>query len=178
MAKIILVGYPGSQHIVPVSRYLVEKYLPRFDVIYLNYEGEISGWSKFCADYLETLEDEKVIFSLDDYLVSGADLTKLRKAFSLGPCVKLCRSTPKEDVEYPVTTQYTVWDRILLIDILLKTTSPWDFEVNGSKLFTDGETSTCVYYDVHTALSKRWEGVKLDGLSYEDINYIINNKLL
>ena len=29
--KVIIIGYPGSQHIVPASKYLTGKYLPGFD---------------------------------------------------------------------------------------------------------------------------------------------------
>jgi len=33
-------------------------------------------------------------------------------------------------------------------------------------------------YDAHSCLSSRWEGVKLDGLKAEDIDYLKENKLL
>lgn len=177
--RVILIGYPGSQLIVPASTYLTHKYLPGFDVIYLNYTGEINGWSNFVADYLDSMDDEKIIFALDDYLLSGANLEELNLALNEGPCVKLCETTEQEHEEYPFTTQYTVWDRKFLISILRHTTSPWDFEINGGKYLSIKPTvRTCVYYDVHTALSARWQGIRLNGLSYEDINYIINNKLL
>jgi hypothetical protein len=177
--RVILIGHPGSQHIVEASKYLTSKYLPNFLISYLNYTGEISGWSNFVADHLETLDDEKVIFALDDYFISGSNLEELEKAMNEGSCVKLCETTVQEHMEYPVTTQYTVWDRKLLISILRRTNSPWDFELNGGKYV--GITSTvhtCIYYDVHTALSARWEGIHVNGLSYEDINYLINHKLL
>lgn len=178
--QIILVGYPGSQHIVQASNYLIRKYLPGFVPTFLNYEGRIEGWSNFCADYLENLSDEKIIFTLDDYFVSGASLIELKRAMKEGPCVKLCVTTEEEHLAYPVTTQYTIWDRKLLISILRNTTTPWDFEINGGHFIGDIKPTvhTCIYYDVHTALSARWKGIKVDGLSYEDINYIINNKLL
>jgi hypothetical protein len=179
MAKIILVGYPGSQHIVPASRYLVNKYLPGYEVIFLNYTGAIEGWSKFVADYLKTIDDEKIIFALDDYFISGADVEQLKEAWKWGDCVKLCETSPEEHKEYPVTTQYTIWNRELLIHILRRTTNPWDFEMNGSKIMKEKSIFiTCIHYDVHTALSARWKGIHVDGLNYEDINYLINNKLL
>jgi hypothetical protein len=179
MEKIILVGYPGSQHIVKASKYLVNKYLPQFEVVYLNYDGPINGWSSFCADYLEMLPDEKVIFSLDDYFIAGVNKAELDIALTEGDCVKLCVTTDQEHLEYPVTTQYTIWNRKLLISILRQTTSPWDFEMSGGRFINFvPKVRTCLDYDVHTALSKRWEGIKIDGLKYEDINYIINHKLL
>jgi hypothetical protein len=177
--KIVLVGYPGSQHIVPASKYLVNKYLPGYEAIYLNYTGAIEGWSKFVADYLKGLDDEKVIFALDDYFISGADLDKLKVAWKWGDWVKLCETTEQEHEQYPVTTQYTIWTRELLIHILESTTTPWNFEMTGGKYinFTP-DVYTCIYYDVHSALSNRWEGIHLDGLKHEDINYLINNKLV
>ena len=170
MAKIVLVGSPRSQEIVPLSKYLVNKYLP-YEVVFLNHEGELNNWSKFVADYLETLPDEKVIFGLDDYLLCGANLGELELAD--GPCVKLCETTWDEHKEYPVTTQYTLWDKQLLISILRQTTSPWDFEVNGSKLLPiKPAVKTCIYYDTHSALSGRWEGINFNQVKAEDIwNY-------
>lgn len=173
MQKVILVGHPGSQGIVRASAYLTSKYLPDFHVTYLNHEGDINNWSQFMATYLETLSDEKVIFALDDYLLNKVCIRCLRLALTEGPCVKLCETTEEEHLEYPVTTQYTVWDRQLLIEILNQTTSPWDFEMSGSKVMTVKPTvRTCIYYDVHSALSNRWNGINLKGVKDEDLNFI------
>lgn len=176
--KIILVGYPGSQFLVPATRHLIEKYMPNFKLVFLNYEGDIKEWSNFIADYLDKIEDDKVIFTLDDYLLSAPiDMYKFGDAFSrIGSevvCAKLCDNTPQEFEEYPVTTQYTIWNRKFLIELLRQTTDPWDFEINGSAIFKQSGKQAiltpCMKYNVHTALSKRWQGVSLKGLSYEDV---------
>jgi len=173
--KIILIGYPGSQKLVPASKYLVDKYLTGFDVVWLNYTGEIEGWSKFVADYLQKLEDEKIIFALDDYLIAGT-LQLLDVNFGQEVCAKLCYCTPEENEEYPVTTQYTLWNRKYLISLLEQTTNPWDFEIRGSRIFKATGMKMahrpCLKYNVHSALSKGWEGVKLDGLNDEDIKEV------
>lgn len=171
--KLILVGYPGSQKVKKASEYLVKKYLP-FDVYWLNYTGKIDSWSAFIADYLETFDDEKIIFALDDYLIRGPiDMIRFDEALRQKPCVKLFECTPDEHAEYPVTTQYTMWNRMELIALLRQTTSPWDFEINGSKLFK-GESVVypCLDYDTHSALSARWQGVRTDGLKEEDLQII------
>ena len=138
--RIALIGYPGSQSVVPLSKYLLKKYMPKFDVLWINYRGHTEGWSAFLAQYLSNLPDKKIIFGLDDYLVNGFDEERFREALKREPCVKLCYSTKQEHEDYPVTTQYTIWNRKELIDLLKKTTDPWNFEMTGSKLF-EGESN-------------------------------------
>lgn len=194
--KIILIGYPGSQKIVPASKYLTSKYLPGFDITYLNYKGPIDGWSQYIGEFLEYLTDEFVIFALDDYLI--ADLIfieKYRKAEDEirrnndVVCVKLCNSTPEEHEEYPVTTQYCIWRKDYLIWLLKQVGTPWEFEINGSGLLKRGdiylismpkkvELYPCLKYFTNSSLSGRWEGVNLSGLKEEDINHMKENELI
>jgi hypothetical protein len=172
--KVILVGYPGSQPLVPATSYLIKKYMPGFDVRFLNYTGKTAAWSNFVADYLSSLGDQKVIFALDDYLIrKPIDMARFEEAAKMKPCVKLCACTEIEHKEYPVTTQYTIWNRLELITLLRNTTTPWDFEINGSKLFRGTSVvHTCLDYDTSSALSARWPGVHLDGLAQEDVDAI------
>lgn len=185
--KIILVGYPGSQKLVPASKYLVDKYLPDFEFqkVWLNYDGPKEGWSKFVADYLDTIEDKKVILTLDDYLVNGPiSMNEYYKALSMiNLGVKLCPNTPEELKEYPICTQYCIWDKRFLTKLLRRTTDPWNFEMEGSRIFKKEYLGViavvpCIPYDVHSALSTRWEGVKTDGLSKDDLKYLKEHKLL
>lgn len=87
--KIILVGYPGSKKIIPISSYLLSKYTQNyFDIHFLNYGGydndifgceyielskyqkKVGDWGKDILKYLKKLNDKFIIFSLDDYLIS------------------------------------------------------------------------------------------------------------
>ncbi len=177
--KIILIGHPGSQKIKPITEYLNKKYLKDFDIFYLDYVGKIENWSKYLVDYLSKLSDENIIFALDDYLINApVNKEQYGKAMMLMKdeevvCIKLCENTEQEFKEYPVTTQYCLWDREFLISILEQTTTPWDFEIKGSKIFYNDAKKkvlleTCFYYYTNSSLSKRWEGVDLKGLSDED----------
>src|SRR3990167_11287079 len=100
--KVILVGYPGSQFIVPASKYLTNKYLRGFDIRYLNHVGPKENWSKFLAAYFRQLKDDFVIFALDDYLLSGHIDNKMywqalnEFKDSQVVSVKLCESTMQE----------------------------------------------------------------------------------
>lgn len=194
--KIILIGYPGSQKIVPASKYLTSKYLPGFDITYLNYKGEIEGWSKYIVGYLEYLTDDFVIFALDDYLIASlihmpgyrmAEKEIMEDKDLV--CVKLCRSTPEEHEEYPITTQYCIWRREYLIQLMSMIQTPWQFEIHGSKLFKEVHSHptmegykvslrTCINYFCNSSLSARWEGVNLTGLTEEDINHMKENELI
>lgn len=181
--KIILIGYLGSQIIVPASKYLTSKYLKGFDIVYLNYTGAISGWSNFLSAYLSTLTDENIIFALDDYLVAAPiDINKYNSALSeMGGdvvCVKLCKSTLQEHEEYPVTTQYTIWNRNYLIELLSQPEikNAWDFEMKGSKIFNKKcLLRTCIDYFCNSSISGRWNGVRFDGLKEDDVKYIKEN---
>lgn len=185
--KVCLVGYPGSQCIVKASKYLTDKYLDwGFDIRYVNYTGEINGWATFLSGYLTAIKDKYIILSLDDYLVASfMDMEKYMAALTWISdevvSVKLCHSTPEEHEEYPVTTQYTIWDREYLIDLLNHVHTPWQFEIDGSILFKRGNKKTlhvpCLEYFTNSSISSRWEGIKLDGLNDEDINHIKQNLL-
>lgn len=178
--KTILVGYPGSQIIRKGVEYLNNKYLPPdFEITYLVYEGKIEDWSAYLADYFATLTDEMVIFSLDDYLINApVDKTKLDEAIALMKekdivCIKLCSNSEDEFIEYPITTQYCLWNREYLISLLKQTTTPWDFEINGSRIFKTIKDKkvlleTCLSYYTNSSISARWQGVDLQGLNDED----------
>lgn len=184
--KIILVGHPGSQKIVPASKYLTGKYLPMFEPIYLNYKGGINGWSEYLSNFLKYFTDDFLILALDDYLIAdhidldayfyAEDEIQRRDAV----CTKLCQCTEQEHEEYPCTTQYTIWNRKELIFILDRIKTPWEFEINGSAIFKGNPRweslhRPCLTYFANSCLSSRWEGVKLDGLKEEDINYLKTN---
>lgn len=169
--KAILVGYPGSQHIVPASRYLTKKYLP-FKTEYLNYTGDVEEWSQFLHEYISSLPDKEIILALDDYLISGP-VRRWPRALRPG-CVKLCYASEDENEEYPVTTQYTLWKKPFLLDILSKTKSPWDFEIQGSAIVDRSQVGfySSIPYNTSSCLSRGWEGVKLDGLNDEDLQTV------
>lgn len=182
--KVILVGYPGSQCIVPVNKYLLNKYMPGFDVYYINHAGLISEWGKYLSGWLECLTDEYIIFSLDDFLINSpidAEVYEqsLKELGGEVVCIKLCHCTPEEHLLYPVTAQYTIWNREYLMWFLSMVNRPWDFEFNGLELFRKKVLlRPCLKYFTNSSISGRWHGIRLDGLSNEDLKYIKENKLI
>ena len=177
--KCILVGYPGSRGVREASKALFKKYMPNtFEPIWLEYDGPIEGWSGFVEDYLDQLEDDWVIFTLDDYLLSGRlDYYRFKKALKEKVvATKLCYATDEENESYPVTTQYTLWDRRYLIRLLGQVNTPWEFELKGSEIFKQtGQVAKFVNvipYYTNSSLSSKWKGVRLDGLSEEDIKLV------
>lgn len=185
---IILIGHPGSQHIVPASKYLTDKYLKDFNVTFLNWDGPLHDWSQFVKAHVERTEGSQVILALDDYLVSGFhrdvydELSKELKDRTV--CVKLLATTPEEHEGYPVTTQYTLWDKEFLLSLLGHTSDPWNFEINGSNIFWQFNVKahftqrTAIEYDPHSCLSARWKGINWNGVKPDDMEYIINNHLV
>ncbi len=179
--KVIIIGYQGSQFLKKAGDYLRNKYLPDFDFEYINYTGEVKGWAEYIASYLKTeVNDELIIFALDDYLLANPiDMTeynRLLKGMSNAVVAKLCKCTDQENEEYPVTTQYSIWNREYLIKLLSKIQTPWEFEIVGSSILKSDVKKaifgSALEYYTNSALSSRWEGVRLDGLNEEDVKEI------
>ena len=131
-------------------------------------------WSTDIKDYLETLDDEKVIFALDDYfLEKDIDMETFNGIDKDLKVVNLCEASKDNDKKFSITTQYTLWDRLTLIDILKQVKTPWDFECEGSQYFNKkGGVSVCIpclKYPEWSALSSRWKGVRTYG---RDIQYL------
>ena len=91
--------------------------------------------------------------------------------------VKLC-SDATTSISYSCTTQYTIWRRELLIKILKRVATPWQFEVYGSVVLnsTTDENNRklslihvpCMKYPSYSCLSSKWEGVKLEGNEHDE----------
>lgn len=206
--KVCLVGYEGSKHIIPASSFLIDKYLPKdFKIYFLNYgkydgnlikgsyielddvqKGGSESWSRYIIEYLDSLTDEFIIFSLDDYLLSkplnmkkfNVLVNEMKKNSSIGSA-KLGISPTyrvndydvysddlfllRKTADYSATTQYNVWDRKFLIEVLSKVSSPWQFEGEGSRYISNetdrkviGSLSMPLRYPEPSSLSARHPG--------------------
>jgi hypothetical protein len=185
--KIVLVGYPGSQKIKPITENLLNKYLPEFELIFLNYEGNISGWSEYCWKKLEGIEDESIIFTLDDYWInSNIDERYSQAVRKLTGDVRSVRLNGSErdgiQENYSVTAQYCVWDKDTLVEILKETDTPWDFEINGTRIYNEkgyktyGFREPIIKYSDCSVMSERHPGmVNVEGLNEEDIKLVLKH---
>jgi hypothetical protein len=184
--KIVLQGYPGSQKIVPITRSLFRKYLNGHHITFLNYPGDTTKWSEYVSDYLKTLDDDIILFGLDDYLpAEKMDDVRFGEALSRidGGVVqvRLCESMVSGiQSEYTVTAQLCLWKRDALIDVLGQTKDPWDFEINGTRYFdskgykTYGFIRPIIRYSDCSALSLRHpEKINVLELCDEDIKLVL-----
>lgn len=162
-------------------------------------------WAHDIRQYLMTLDDRLIIFALDDYLLSGplnkSGYRDLVSTMGHGIiCARLCQSDfykPHEHercgyliqltatAEYSATTQYCIWDRPALIDLLGRVTTPWAFEVEGSKILNKsgkkviGRLKATLPYNEHSCLSSRWPGkINIKGSLNEDIDELVEKGLL
>lgn len=230
--KIYLAGHSGSKHILPASSFLIKKYIPsRFEVNFLNFgdydaknlyrgnyvnlndnDGGSSLWSKYLKEYFETLDDEYIVFSLDDFFlcremdekVFDVLLGEMKNDKSI-VCSKLgitpsCRPheyqifkekdgieifSLNENASYSSTTQYCIWRREGLIDILSHTQDAWSFELSGSDYLSStgqkviGSTRICLPYSESSAVSnKQPEKVSVLGLTKSVIESMITKKII
>ena len=219
--KIFLSGHEGSKKIIPASSFLVSKYLPGFSVKYLNYgqyngplhgadyvnlkdkQDDVSFWAADIAYYLNGIDDDLIIFALDDYLLSAPlDVPiyerLLDEVLSVPEivCARLCQSDfyrayewqsyrdgliiLADEAEYSATTQYCIWDRRFLIDLLRQVKTPWEFEITGSRILKQsgkkviGSTTPALRYPDASSLSSKWRGrVRVVDNRKEDIDYLV-----
>lgn len=165
-------------------------------------EGGVHSWSWYIADYLKTLTDEFIIFALDDYLLSGEINIDIYKELlqTIRPdkdkvCARLCTSDFYQEVyrqyfgngliilnkgaEYSCTTQYCIWRREFLIELLGKVNTPWEFEIVGSRNLNEsgkkviGSIIPAMQYPDCSALSSKWPGVRIAGNKVEDVKVLI-----
>lgn len=224
--KLILAGHEKSKAILPASSHLVKKYLKDiFDVYWLNYgdytgklfagqyvkldekqEGGGNSWARYIREYLKTLDDELIVFALDDYLISD-EIDEVTYDRLLGRitiddnvvCARLCVSDfyrhyeelhydmirLTSNNEYSATTQYCIWKRDFLIWLLGKVTSAWDFEMVGSVHLNGSGKDViamlkypAIKYPDASSMSSKWSGIKVGGNKREDIDEMVKEGLL
>lgn len=226
--RIFLSGYSGSKHILPASSFLIDKYIPdNFEVNFLNFgeydqnnlfcgnyvklednDGGSSLWSKYLSNYFSSLDDEFVIFGLDDFFLCrkmdmGIYQTLLEMMVSNSDiaCAKLgiggvYRTTEyemisdniyclKEKSPYSSSTQYSIWKRKSLIGVLNNVTDAWSFEIRGTQHLNNsrqrviGSTTICLPYSEISALSNKHPNkISILGLNQNVIEEMIMKKLL
>lgn len=164
--------------------------------------GGVNFWARYIEGYLKTLKDEFIIFALDDYLLSDSIndsiyQTLIRKIISDDSvvCARLCTSSfykdyermiledativLTKDAEYSCTTQYCIWRREFLIELLSKVDTPWHFEIHGSWYLNEsgkkviGSVIPAMQYPDCSALSSKWPGVRITGNKGEDLNELL-----
>jgi len=226
--KTILVGYEGSKKILAASSYLMNKYMPgEFEFFFLNY-GDYTGelvagtyvsldveqmggsesWSRYLIEYLSSLEDDLIIFGLDDYLLSnfidldayydlldymsddysiGAAKLGISPSYRIGDYSMLDEHVYvlKKTANYSATTQLCVWRRKFLIDVLSRIHNPWQFELMGSDYIKStgvriiGSTHMPLRYPEPSAISSRHPGkISVFGNRVSDIQECIKRGYL
>tara|TARA_B100001287_G_scaffold75538_1_gene62711 strand:+ start:8926 stop:9756 length:831 start_codon:yes stop_codon:yes gene_type:complete len=221
--KVFLAGHRGSKKILKASSYLVKKYLPvQFEINYLNYgtynyknlhgcqyinlgnfrKGGVDSWSSYLYKTFQNIDDEFIIFSLDDYFLSKnlniENFNTLHKALknntnfvsaelSISPEEKYNKKFSSSDIyvyqnnySFTVNTQWRIWKREFLLEILKNTSNPWSFEIEGSKYlnnsncFSISHCSDVLNYPEISSLSNRNKNkISVLGNQEEDISDLI-----
>jgi len=146
--------------------------------------GGSNSWSKYIRSFLESIDDKYVFFLLEDYLPTCSPniemmnmITKMMQdsSSSIGRFDITFDSFianngttmlkfPNYDLleiekgrEYRITTQPSLWNKDYLIEILKHTTSPWSFEIQGSRYSSNLKESVYAIGD-HTFMNypSRW----------------------
>lgn len=179
-------------------------------------KGGANSWSKYICEYLNTIDDKHIIFILEDFFPTASPnfnrlnhaLTVCRHNELIGrfdisidtytyPGFVTVANLGEVDLiekpkwsNYRISTQPSVWSRSFLITILSQTTTPWDFEINGSIIsnnynyrilaFGDSTYRNFPSYWIHKgAVSRFHEGkVNVLGLDIPTIKDMVKEGLL
>lgn len=189
----LIVTSNKSKFICKAQTWLLQKYA-RVTPEYIDMEDKpIENWCRNVYDGLNGIKDKHIIFGLDDYLPTG-ELKKLpvnlnenieRLGFGYGDSrtklIKRMFDTFFEydnDANYRVTCQFSIWRTEALLRVLNEVNgSPWDFEKKGECKAFALKVPAFKYIE-ESALSKRWEGVNVRGMSKEDVEQLIELKFL
>lgn len=165
---------------VRVTSYLFEKYWPGHEIDFIGFahpsyalpenhkfisiapkqEGGSKKWTRYIAEYVNSMTEEFLIFSLDDFFpccsldeqMFAVIVEKMKNNSNIG---RFCLSydafnyCSHELVEmrdgyniisidksalYRISTQPALWRKDYLLKFLEHDWSPWNFEINGSQL--------------------------------------------
>lgn len=179
--KIYIPCCDASLPIVKINSYLFDKFWPEAEVNYLGFsspdfdfyndnhkfhkladeqEGGASKWTRYIYDFLKEIDEEHIIFSIDDYwLCKEPEHSLLQKAINLvqknnsigrfdltfdsqveGNLLKI-KNLEKDGIvvkhpkaPYRVSTQPAIWKTEYLLEILNNDWSPWEFELKGTSI--------------------------------------------
>ncbi len=204
--KVILPGYEGTKKVLSANSYLVNKYLSNFNVFFLNY-GEFNGklycgqyisldteqfggkkaWTKYTIKYLESIDDELVIFADGDFFITQPynkveyeKLLKDMESHKIG-----FMSSGVDSKRFSRMASYIMWNRKFLLEVLKnsKCNSIWRFESRGARYVESINKEKniiawreVVCYDPHSSLAYRRNPgkVAVGGVSREDIEFLIS----
>ena len=174
-------------------------------------QEDINDWGRNLHEYLKKLDDEFIIFGLEDLLPkrpinyeifnAGLELLqrdKLNVRYELG--IGHCWHGRTEFVVanggfniykygyeslYRISTQWAIWRRSYLLHYLNQFGSPWQFEVEGSRVAASDGYNVFASLDntawdwVHSALSGKYPNmVNVLGIERETVEEMISRGLL
>ena len=179
--KVFIPCCDESLPVIKINSYLFNKFWPDVEVVYLGFQkpeyefysknhqfvslsekqiGGSSSWSTYIYEYLNNIDDEIVMFSIDDYLLCDTPSHNM-----IDVAYKLIKSNKKigrfdltfdsqvegnthhvrkikdynvhvknPNAPYRISTQPALWNRKFLLKFLNNKWSPWQFELNGNAM--------------------------------------------
>ena len=192
--KTIIITSKVGKKIVPVQKWLFEKYAPNIKPEWIDLEDQhIEKWCKNVANGIKDLcPKDYVLFMLDDHLLF--DHTRLPKAIpamldrlELGRTWSHHKNTIdmgdylayRKDTLYQVSCQPSIWKTESLLKVLEDINSnPWEFERKGRCKAGIVKRPAMVFI-AETAISSRKQGkVNINGIKPEDARELIKIGLL
>jgi hypothetical protein len=183
----------------------------RFNYVSLNDKqiGGVNSWSNYLVDYFENIPDEIILWGIDDHIiVDDIDVElydflvkKIQTDKTIGRISLIGNiEQRKYDViesyadfdliqqrsgtSYLIDCQFSLWRKEYLLKYLMKNWTPWQFEIDGSKLaaYSDFKVlGTTNRHCVQKIEGKRHfadRDINLLGAKYRDIIDVVNKGII
>ena len=170
-------------------------------------KGGLESWSSYILNILKDIKDEYIIFSLDDYLLSKdlniknfnyllenlkQNIKYISAELSISPEEKYDQNNIENQIyiypdnySFSVNTQWRIWKREFLLEVLKETTHPWSFEIDGSKYLNDSNYSSIThslsvlnYPEISSISNRNKNKISVLGNQYADIENLIKLEYL
>jgi hypothetical protein len=155
-----------------------------------NQLGGVNNWSTYLINYFNSIDDEIILFGIDDHFIVDfidetileylIDVIKQNKSIGRISLIDNIDKRPHENIidldhftlirqnqntNYRIDCQFSLWRKDYLLNYMLSKWTPWDFEIEGSKLArNDG-------YEI-LGTSKRYCVIKIEGKRHFEQNSI------
>lgn len=161
--RIICTTSNAYAHLIPIFTYLFNRSMPGYEVTILGYDpptcplpdnftfvsmgkqGDVSEWSTDIRRYVEAMEDDWLLWCMDDTFIKSWDEEKALTAFAMMSAnvgrIDLTKDVSKRlhvvdngvlfslpNTNYRLSTQPSLWNKKFLLQYLTDGLDPWSFE--------------------------------------------------
>ena len=150
--KTLFVGNHENEWLMQGALHHAEKHIPDLDAVSCYTPSDVTKWAESLGKFVEGMDEDYLLLMLDDYWVQSVDVESVTRAEDLihfgankvdlsGDRLQFPHSTwakdfvkSDSDAPYLTSLQTAIWRKDYLLRFCMKGWTPWDFEIEGSKM--------------------------------------------